>query len=519
MDCLGGTDEGRHQNCSQRISEIKCGALNISNKDSYYKQWSGEFKCSNGQCIDAKYACDGVAGDCIDKSDEYPYHATCPYAELIKCDSNTVLCKLNGQCIDKLLLCDGNNDCPDGADELFCDYSCEGSILNLTQFQCGGQIALIDKTQYYHLSDIENPIIHKYNSTAQLSKLLNNTGTCIPIEWRCDGIKDCQDGSDEFACTILSCSNDQYQCTDTGICIDKSWVCDGYNDCSDGNDEVGCSSTSYCSSDEYQCKNTYDCIPNSWLCDDVKDCQDGDDEIKSNCNASLPTASSSCLSGQYQCEDTFECISNSWLCDGYEDCQNGDDEIQSNCDAAQTTSTPTVQTNTKSPSTDSATTLSPSSKSTSTPSSSITTTRNNVEPKEIIECDQTVTGYGNVSDSHLFSFGLSSTDNGNVSMVKLSTCLSENNGKTSMQLYCDNIVECNFVDFNRTSYDDPLCGDCHFASINVSIDNYQDRSGETIAWDTSYTVKLKQYFQGKYALKVECVSNINDFNDIAITNC
>ena len=33
---------------------------------------------------------------------------------------------------------------------------------------------------------------------------------CIPIKHMCDGVKDCEDGSDEIDC---SCSEDQFQCS------------------------------------------------------------------------------------------------------------------------------------------------------------------------------------------------------------------------------------------------------------------------------------------------------------------
>ena len=82
-------------------------------------------------------------------------------------------------------------------------------------------------------------------------------GTCILVEYQCDGIPQCTDGSDEKKCdpvcdlpansdcvhcnrTICTCTDLFYQCETSG-CIPLSKLCDRVSDCNDGSDESDCS--------------------------------------------------------------------------------------------------------------------------------------------------------------------------------------------------------------------------------------------------------------------------------------
>ena len=66
-----------------------------------------------------------------------------------------------------------------------------------------------------------------------------NSGECIYLDWWCDGIKNCKDGSDEL-CSNHTCRELEFRCNNSGRCISKKWRCDGIPNCSDNSDEISC---------------------------------------------------------------------------------------------------------------------------------------------------------------------------------------------------------------------------------------------------------------------------------------
>ncbi|XP_043797108.1 basement membrane-specific heparan sulfate proteoglycan core protein-like isoform X11 [Apis laboriosa] len=197
----------------------------------------------------------------------------------------------------------------------------------------------------------------------QSTEIRCKDGTCVLLEWRCNGIPNCKDGSDEEGCPettthvsenitefyeevtkeikkeediegvkLSKCrADDTVRCSDESRYICSVQKCDGVKDCDDGDDEVGCPHPG-CNPGEFAC-DVSRCILASHRCNFIKECDDGSDEH----DCSYPA----CTASQFKCRNE-QCVDSSARCNGVNDCLDRSDELNCPCGKDQFECTPGV---------------------------------------------------------------------------------------------------------------------------------------------------------------------------------
>ena len=294
------------------------------------------FQCKDLSCIPTSKHCNNII-DCLHGEDEEDcFGKGCGNSDVncqtnctwpkCKCAANYFQCD-SGGCVPGGTVCDFEQNCLDGSDELHCNEL----LCPTSQMKCSDNRACIDEENFFDgVEDCMDASDENIQQTKSCPGFKCKDFSCIPLTWLNDGIPDCLNDEDEKDFMLQrAIGNSEWPCPENTLpcrgsvrrCYQQEHHCiydtDSYENiytCRNAGHLATCEDFN-CTS-MYKCPMSY-CISFHRVCNGVIDCQDSSDE--NNC----PIIS---CPGMFQCKQEDVCIHQQDVCDGKIHCKVSQDD-------------------------------------------------------------------------------------------------------------------------------------------------------------------------------------------------